>query len=45
MERSLVRRIAAAEYLSLDGVMEDPGPAGQYDQRGWTVPGNDRAYP
>jgi dihydrofolate reductase len=33
-----VRRIVAAEYLSLDGVMEDPGPAGEYEQRGWTVP-------
>jgi dihydrofolate reductase len=33
-----VRRIVAAEYLSLDGVMEDPGPAGEYAHRGWTVP-------
>ena len=33
-----MRRIVAAEYLSLDGVMEDPGPAGEYEQRGWTVP-------
>jgi hypothetical protein len=33
-----VRRIVAAEYLSLDGVMEDPGPAGEYEHRGWTVP-------
>jgi dihydrofolate reductase len=33
-----VRRVVAAEYLSLDGVMEDPGPAGEYEQRGWTVP-------
>ena len=24
-------RIVAAEYLSLDGVTEDPGPAGEYD--------------
>jgi dihydrofolate reductase len=31
-------RIVAAEYLSLDGVMEDPGPAGEYEHRGWTVP-------
>ncbi len=33
-----MRRIVAAEYLSLDGVMEDPGPAGEYEHRGWTVP-------
>jgi hypothetical protein len=31
-------RIVAAEYLSLDGVTEDPGPAGEYEHRGWTVP-------
>jgi dihydrofolate reductase len=33
-----MRRIVAAEYLSLDGVAEDPGPAGEYEHRGWTVP-------
>jgi dihydrofolate reductase len=33
-----MRRIVAAEYLSLDGVSEDPGPAGEYEHRGWTVP-------
>jgi dihydrofolate reductase len=33
-----MRRIVAAEYLSLDGVMEDPGLAGAYEHRGWTVP-------
>jgi len=33
-----LRRIVAAEYLSLDGVTEDPGPAGDYEHRGWTVP-------
>jgi dihydrofolate reductase len=33
-----MRRIVAAEYLSLDGVTEDPGPAGEYAHRGWTVP-------
>src|SRR5262249_11032091 len=27
-----------AEYLSLDGVMEDPGPAGAFEHRGWTTP-------
>jgi dihydrofolate reductase len=33
-----MRRVVAAEYLSLDGVMEDPGNAGEYEHRGWTVP-------
>jgi hypothetical protein len=33
-----VRRIVAVEYLSLDGVTEDPGPAVEYEHRGWTVP-------
>jgi dihydrofolate reductase len=33
-----MRRVVAAEYLSLDGVTEDPGPAGEYEHRGWTVP-------
>jgi dihydrofolate reductase len=31
-------RIVAAEYLSLDGVTEDPGPTGAFEQRGWTIP-------
>ena len=31
-------RIVAAEYLSLDGVTEDPGPAGEFKYRGWTSP-------
>jgi dihydrofolate reductase len=33
-----LRRIVAVEYLSLDGVAEDPGPAGEYEHRGWTIP-------
>ena len=33
-----MRRIVAVEYLSLDGVMEDPGPTGEYEHRGWTMP-------
>jgi dihydrofolate reductase len=33
-----LRRIVAVEYLSLDGVMEDPGPTGEYEHRGWTLP-------
>lgn len=31
-------QIVAAEYLSLDGVTEDPGPMGEFEHRGWTVP-------
>jgi hypothetical protein len=31
-------KIVAAEYLSLDGVTEDPGLAGDFEHRGWTVP-------
>jgi dihydrofolate reductase len=39
VERRLrMRRIVAAEYLSLDGVMEDPGPTGEYEHRAWTLP-------
>jgi dihydrofolate reductase len=33
-----MRQLIAAEYLSLDGGMEDPGPAGDFDHRGWTMP-------
>jgi dihydrofolate reductase len=33
-----MRKIVAVEYLSLDGVMEDPGPAGEFELRGWTMP-------
>lgn len=33
-----MRRVVAAEYLSLDGVSEDPGAAGEYEHRGWTIP-------
>jgi dihydrofolate reductase len=29
-------KVVAAEYLSLDGVTEDPGPAGEFKYRGWT---------
>jgi dihydrofolate reductase len=31
-------RIVAAEYLTLDGVTEDPGPMGEFEHRGWSVP-------
>jgi dihydrofolate reductase len=37
MESSM-RRIVAAEYLSLDGVTEDPGGSGAFEHRGWTIP-------
>jgi dihydrofolate reductase len=33
-----VRKVVAAEYLSLDGVTEDPGGAGDFKYRGWTIP-------
>jgi dihydrofolate reductase len=33
-----MRKVVAAEYVSLDGVMEDPGPVGEFEHRGWTVP-------
>src|SRR5262249_50844041 len=32
------RKVVAAEYLSLDGVTEDPGPSGEFRYRGWTIP-------
>ena len=31
-------KIVAAEYVTLDGVMEDPGPAGEFEHRGWSLP-------
>jgi dihydrofolate reductase len=31
-------RIVAAEYLSLDGVTEDPGSSGEFKHRDWTSP-------
>ena len=33
-----MRQIVAAEYLSLDGVGEDPGRIGAFEHRGWIVP-------
>ena len=30
-------KIVAAEYVTLDGVMEDPGPAGEFEHRGWSI--------
>ena len=31
-------KIVAAEYVTLDGVTEDPGPAGEFEHRGWSLP-------
>jgi dihydrofolate reductase len=33
-----LRQLIAAEYLSVDGRMEEPGPAGDFEHRGWTMP-------
>jgi dihydrofolate reductase len=33
-----MRRVVAAEYLTLDGVTEDPGSAGDFKYRDWTSP-------
>src|SRR4030095_1954424 len=33
-----MRTLKLIEYLTLDCVMEDPGPAGDFRHRGWTVP-------
>lgn len=33
-----MRQIVAAEYLSLDGVGEDPGRIGAFEHRGWIIP-------
>jgi dihydrofolate reductase len=33
-----MRKIVVSEFLSLDGVMEDPGGAEKYQHGGWTVP-------
>jgi dihydrofolate reductase len=37
-EEESLRQLIAAEYLSLDGRMEDPGPTGDFEHRGWTMP-------
>jgi dihydrofolate reductase len=33
-----MRRVIVTEYVSLDGVMEDPGGTGAFKHRGWTIP-------
>ncbi len=33
-----MRKLVVTEYLTLDGVMQDPGGVGEIEQGGWTVP-------
>jgi hypothetical protein len=33
-----MRKIIVSEYVSLDGVMQDPGGVGEFEHGGWTVP-------
>jgi hypothetical protein len=33
--------LSQREYLSLDGVAEDPGPTGAFEHCGWTIPYRD----
>ena len=33
-----MRTLKLIEYVTLDGVMEDPGPTGGFQHRGWTLP-------
>lgn len=33
-----MRRIVVEQFLSLDGVAEDPGRFGEFEHRGWAVP-------
>jgi hypothetical protein len=33
-----MRKVIVSEYVSLDGVMEDPGGAEGFAQGGWTIP-------
>jgi hypothetical protein len=33
-----VRSLKVIEYVTLDSVMEDSGPTGDFKHRGWTVP-------
>jgi dihydrofolate reductase len=35
---AVMGRIVVVEYMSLDGVIEDPGPTGAFEHRGWTMP-------
>ena len=33
-----MRTLKLIEYVTLDGVVEDPGPSGGFKYRGWTIP-------
>lgn len=33
-----MRNVVAAEYVTIDGVMQDPGGVGEIEDGGWTVP-------
>jgi hypothetical protein len=33
-----MRKVVAAEYLTADGVMQDPGGVGEIEDGGWSVP-------
>ena len=33
-----MRKLQLIEYVTLDGVVQDPGPTGNFKYRGWTVP-------
>lgn len=33
-----MRTVVAAEYMTIDGVMEDPGPVGDFEHAGWHDP-------
>jgi dihydrofolate reductase len=33
-----MRKVVVSEFVSLDGVMEDPGGAEQFERGGWTIP-------
>ena len=33
-----MRKVIVSEYVSLDGVMEDPGGAEKFEHGGWTIP-------
>ena len=33
-----MRKVVAAEYISVNGVMQDPGGVGEIEQGGWTNP-------
>jgi dihydrofolate reductase len=33
-----MRRVVAAEYVTVDGVMQDPGGVGEIEEGGWSNP-------